>query len=889
MSGSQGQGTSAAFDKLTSYEIKTNLSHQSAQVWFLRLKAAAVTLDCEQALSAGGTSKSTERQAFWLLSSNLPDAYAYLLDTHTKAKDLFDALQAEFAGKTFIHRADLYQQLSQLRPTHERLDDFLNRALELRTSFRSAAIDDEVLLSAFFLISLRDTEQYRDWAIQKLQHDKPDDIPTLVQSLRTTFRQQLSEHVTATPVANQARRQNQDMCSYCGRGTHSILDCFQLQSDMKVHDNSHSNIGSRGSPAFRGGRGGRGRQGRGRGRGRVSTSLADVQTSSFMTSAFNAAVCRSDDFYLDSCCTHHMVHNKDLLSDFKPLRSLCAFADSDHKVAVCGNGTLMLRNHAGEAVKLLNVLYVPTFKSNLISVTQADRHGLTHAGGNGNMTIYDKKGNKLLTSILSNGLYRADCFPVTPTSKSVSSDITVLHSDEPVTACAATMPDAQLVHRRFGHIGYSTLAKMSQSGVVSNLPPASEFTEKLHDRSVCGPCVEGRQKQSPYPRTYTRETVPYKKLHLDIAERRVASRAGSRYFAVLVDDATNFKWVCTVANKNDVADWLKGKIQQFITQGHAVRIMRFDRDSVFLSTNLTSFFDQNGIECQATSGYSPQENGHAERAIGVLKELIQSLLSDSGMSDLFWAEALWHACHLLNISSSTVAVTPWERIKGSKPDAAHLRIWGCKCWVLIPDKKRSSTSPTRYRRSQQCKYLGIAWPNPKAYKLLQSNGKLTQSRHVEFDESAPPFCDSRVDFDRFMQRRNDSDFSAVIPSCTASLPAQPITSTAIPTAPAATVQSPAPATTALSPMSSTGYDSASNDSEQSSPVTALEQSEQSPLQPSLQTNPVFEHEATTSDTVQRDSQIPRYSQRSNKGVSAAKPYDKYLHGFPGAHKVVSFQ
>jgi hypothetical protein len=117
------------------------------------------------------------------------------------AKNFYEALQAEFQGKSFIRKADLYQQLSQLRPTHERFVAFLHRALELRTAFKSADIGNEVLLSAFILVSLRDTEQVREWAIQKLQLETPDIMPTLVKCLRTSFRDRLAEHVAATSAA----------------------------------------------------------------------------------------------------------------------------------------------------------------------------------------------------------------------------------------------------------------------------------------------------------------------------------------------------------------------------------------------------------------------------------------------------------------------------------------------------------------------------------------------------------------------------------------------------------------------------------------------------------------------------------------------------------------
>jgi hypothetical protein len=260
------QGT-PAFEKLTSYKSDAKLSHLTSQVCFLRFKAAAVTLNCEMAFTRFGASASIERQAYWLLSSNLPDSYAFLLATHTTAKGLYDALQADFQGKSLIRKADLYQELSQLRPTHEGLDEFLNRALELRTAFKSADIDDDVLLSAFFLISLRDTEQFRDLGMQKMQIETPDDIPKLFKSLRTTFRDRLTDHVTSTPVANQARAQDRVKCTSCGKGMHTILDCFQLQRDLKSREDSRSaSVVARGTQSIRGRGGSFGRGGRG-GRG----------------------------------------------------------------------------------------------------------------------------------------------------------------------------------------------------------------------------------------------------------------------------------------------------------------------------------------------------------------------------------------------------------------------------------------------------------------------------------------------------------------------------------------------------------------------------------------------------------------------------------------------
>jgi hypothetical protein len=80
-----------------------------------------------------------------------------------------------------------------------------------------------------------------------------------------------------------------------------------------------------------------------------------------------------------------------------------------------------------------------------------------------------------------------------------------------------------------------------------------------------------------------------------------------------------------------------------------------------------------------------------------------------------------------------------------------------------------------------------------------------------------------------------------------------------------------------------------------SPVDSLEPDSDQHLTESPQlpmiTNPVFEKEPSEASVTPEHppSQIPRCTSRCNKGVPAAKPYDRYLHVFSSAQKVVSFQ
>jgi hypothetical protein len=66
------------------------------------------------------------------------------------------------------------------------------------------------------------------------------------------------------------------------------------------------------------------------------------------------------------------------------------------------------------------------------------------------------------------------------------------------------------------------------------------------------------------------------------------------------------------------------------------------------------------MEQEPTSGYSSEENGHAERGIRTLNDIKRLLLSDSGLSNKHWADALEHARHRSNLCSSRGLQTPWE-------------------------------------------------------------------------------------------------------------------------------------------------------------------------------------------------------------------------------------
>jgi hypothetical protein len=148
------------------------------------------------------------------------------------------------------------------------------------------------------------------------------------------------------------------------------------------------------------------------------------------------------------------------------------------------------------------------------------------------------------------------------------------------------------------------------------------------------------------------------------------------------------------------------------------------------------------IQFEPTSGYSPQENGCAERKIRTLTEMMQAMLSDAGMNRKWWGECLLQATYNTNITQSAGGASAWELFKGSIPSIDTLYTFDCTAWVHIPDELRGSKAMFPTEKVCGC-YLGYDFPNFHSHQvplpLTPGMGQFRpwQSRHDMFDESKP--------------------------------------------------------------------------------------------------------------------------------------------------------
>ncbi|CAI7832433.1 unnamed protein product [Closterium sp. NIES-53] len=162
------------------------------------------------------------------------------------------------------------------------------------------------------------------------------------------------------------------------------------------------------------------------------------------------------------------------------------------------------------------------------------------------------------------------------------------------------------------------------SGLPRSLPPLPPSPAP-----PCLPCVEGRQRAAPHSSSFTPTTAPLQTLHMDVwGPARVSGLGHERYFLLVVDNYTQYTTVFPLRSKSEVVDvlipWIRTvrlQLCERLGQDLPILPLHFDRGGEFSSNLLWDFCHGEGILQSFTLPDSPQQNGIAERRIGLVMEV----------------------------------------------------------------------------------------------------------------------------------------------------------------------------------------------------------------------------------------------------------------------------
>lgn len=117
---------------------------------------------------------------------------------------------------------------------------------------------------------------------------------------------------------------------------------------------------------------------------------------------------------------------------------------------------------------------------------------------------------------------------------------------------------------------------------------------------------------------------------------KTPTQAGNRYFLTFIDDYTRQTLVYFLRQKSEVFVVFK-KFQMMAERqcGKLLKVLRSDRGGEYNSNEFGKFCEDIGLERQLTVGYSPQQNGVAERKNKTIVEMAKSMLHEKGDASIF--------------------------------------------------------------------------------------------------------------------------------------------------------------------------------------------------------------------------------------------------------------
>ncbi|XP_021996052.1 uncharacterized protein LOC110893241 [Helianthus annuus] len=213
----------------------------------------------------------------------------------------------------------------------------------------------------------------------------------------------------------------------------------------------------------------------------------------------------------------------------------------------------------------------------------------------------------------------------------------------------------------------------------------------------------------------------------------VKSLAKSSYCLVITDDFSRFSWVYFLEAKSETAEVLKSFIPliENVTK-LKVKSIRSDNGSEFKNQTFISFCAEKGIHLQYSAARTPQQNGVAECKNRTLIEAARTMLVDSKLPIIFWAEAVNMACYVLNrvLIVKPHGKTAYELLFKRKPLIDFFRPFGCSCTLLNTQENLIKFEAV----GDICYFMGYS-STQKAYHVYNKRTKMViESYYVDFQE-----------------------------------------------------------------------------------------------------------------------------------------------------------
>ncbi|CAI7832825.1 unnamed protein product, partial [Closterium sp. NIES-53] len=224
---------------------------------------------------------------------------------------------------------------------------------------------------------------------------------------------------------------------------------------------------------------------------------------------------------------------------------------------------------------------------------------------------------------------------------------TLTTASPPVTASGQVAASSQV---------FAAASRSSPVSAPCSCRPLSHETLLWHHRLGHPPCLVF-ECAAPHSSEFPPTEAPMQTLHMNVwGPARVSGQGHERYFVLVVDDYSRYTTVFPLRRK--------------------------DRGGEFSSDLLRAFCCAEGIRQMFTLPASPQQNGIAERRIGMVMDVARTSMIHAAAPHFLWPFAVQYAAHLINLQPrvSLPETTPTLRWTGKVGDASVFLGWGSRAF-----------------------------------------------------------------------------------------------------------------------------------------------------------------------------------------------------------------
>lgn len=424
-------------------------------------------------------------------------------------------------------------------------------------------------------------------------------------------------------------------------------------------------------------------------------------------------------WYLDSGATEHMSPNIKFFRNYKRVVEHPVRIGNGQVIFAAGRGDIDIMVYNGEKWTenyLKDVLHVPDLFANLFSQGKVLDKGY-NLKSDKQSCEFVRDGAKISVGVREHGLYRM----LMRVKESQIQDSALAS----VTVKSKRAESLRLWHERLAHQNIVQVKQFLRRNNI-NFVDEKDF--------VCEACIYGKAHRLSFGKRDEKAMTCGEVVCADLCgpfEKQ--SIGGARYFLLLKDEYSHYRYVYFIKEKSDVHNKIRFCVKFMQKEiGRDIKIFRSDNGTEFVNKIVDGFLESEGIKHQLTVSYTPEQNACAEREMRTIVEAARTMLHSNGLPLNIWAEAVNTAVHVLNKTgtSSVPDKTPYELWHKKIVPIDNLKVFGSTVYTHIPKEKRKKLD----KKAEKCIFVGYS-ENVKGYRVYNPENRCVKLvRDVYFNE-----------------------------------------------------------------------------------------------------------------------------------------------------------